>query len=58
MKVKELIEYLKECDADSDVYVLFDRDNPFEDEGFLVDNVFSINSPANKETRTFIHSTD
>ena len=56
MKVKELIEQLKECDADSDVYTLFEHDNPFEDEGFAVDRVFSISCPTTKEVHTFIPS--
>lgn len=56
MKVKELIEQLKECDADSEVFVLFDRDNPLEDEGFAINRVLSINCLSNKEVRTFINS--
>lgn len=56
MKVKELIEQLQKCDAESDVFVLFDRDNPLEDEGFPVLRVLTINFPSSGEVCTFINS--
>ena len=49
MLVKELIEYLKKCDENLEVYTIDSSGNPLKGEGFNTENVVEIKCNKDKD---------